>query len=152
MDELADLGWSNPVWQVNLSYTACAGTIRGMHYQDPPFSENKLVSCIRGKVWDVAIDLRADSSTFLNWHAEFLSADNLSAMYIPKGFAHGFQSITTDVELIYCHSEKYSFDCEKRVNPFDPKVRILWPLNCTAISSKDLGEKYIDEQFKGLML
>ena len=106
------LGWLKPIAQINHTYTARRGTLRGMHYQQPPCAEMKLVSCLQGEVWDVAIDLRAGSPTFLQWHAEVLSADNNRAMLIPEGFAHGFQTLTDDVQLLYCHSAPHSPDTE----------------------------------------
>ena len=93
-DELAQAGWTKPIAQINHTYTAKKGTVRGMHFQHPPHAEMKLVSCIRGEVWDVAVDLRANSPTFLHWHAEVLSADNHKALLIPEGFAHGFQTLS----------------------------------------------------------
>ena len=83
-DELAAAGWRQPVAQINHTFTARCGTVRGMHYQQPPNAEMKLVTCIRGEVWDIAIDLRADSHTFLHWHAEILSAYNNRALLIPE--------------------------------------------------------------------
>ena len=107
-DELARVGWQKPIAQLNHSYTAARGTVRGMHYQRPPHAEMKLVSCLRGAVWDVAVDLRRESPTFLGWHAEELSADNGRALLIPEGFAHGFQTLSDDVELLYCHSAPHA--------------------------------------------
>ncbi|MBY0410997.1 MAG: dTDP-4-dehydrorhamnose 3,5-epimerase family protein, partial [Burkholderiaceae bacterium] len=101
--ELAEAGWSAPVAQVNHSHTTHRGTVRGMHYQRPPHAEMKLVSCLQGEVWDVAVDLRRGSPTFLQWHAERLSADNGCAMLIPTGVAHGFQALTDHVTLLYAH-------------------------------------------------
>ena len=84
-------GWNRPIVQINHSYTARRGTVRGMHFQRPPYAEMKLVTCLRGELWDVAVDIRASSNTFLRWHAERLSAENGRALLIPEGFAHGFQ-------------------------------------------------------------
>ena len=97
-EELARAGWRQPIAQINHTATAARGTVRGMHFQRPPHAEMKLVSCIRGEAWDVAVDLRADSETFLHWHAERLSAENGHALLIPEGFAHGFQTLSDDVE------------------------------------------------------
>src|SRR3954471_20029197 len=102
--ELAQAGWTGGIAQVNHTKTTGSGTVRGMHFQLPPHADTKLVSCLRGEVWDVAVDLRAESPTFMHWHAERLSASNGRAMLIPAGFAHGFQSLEDDVELVYCHS------------------------------------------------
>ena len=100
-EALAESGWLKPIVQINHTYTAQGGTVRGMHYQQPPYTEMKLVSCLQGEVWDVAVDLRADSPTFLHWHAEVLSADNNRAMLIPEGFAHGFQTTGKVVNIRY---------------------------------------------------
>ncbi|MDZ7804392.1 MAG: dTDP-4-dehydrorhamnose 3,5-epimerase family protein [Thiohalophilus sp.] len=93
-EELAEAGWVRPIAQINHTYTHRRGTVRGMHFQSPPHAEMKLVTCLRGAVWDVAIDLRPDSPTFLAWHGEELSPDNQRALLIPEGFAHGFQALT----------------------------------------------------------
>lgn len=136
-EELAAAGWTKPIAQVNHTYTAQRGTVRGLHYQTPPHAEMKLVSCIRGEVWDVALDLRAGSPTYLQWHAETLSAGNHRALLIPEGFAHGFQALTDDVELIYVHSAAYNPAAEAGLNALDPKLAIKWPLSVTVISERD---------------
>lgn len=149
-EELADAGWVKPVAQINHTYTALRGTLRGMHFQRPPHAEMKLVSCLRGEVWDVAVDVRADSPTFLQWHAERLSADNGQAMLIPEGFAHGFQTLTDDVELLYCHSAAYSHDAEAGLNPRDARLAIAWPLPITELSARDAAHPLIGTGFEGV--
>lgn len=151
-DELAVAGWQKPIAQINHTYTARQGTVRGMHFQQPPHSEMKLVSCLRGKVWDVAVDLRASSGTFLQWHAEKLSADNHRALLIPEGFAHGFQTLTDNVELLYCHSSAYCAEAESGLNPQEPKLAIEWPLEITELSNRDAFHQMINKKFAGLML
>ena len=151
-EELAKAGWTQPVVQINHSYTAQRGTVRGLHYQRPPHTEMKLVTCIRGEVWDVAVDLRAGSTTFLQWHAERLSADNGCALLIPPGFAHGFQALTDDVELIYCHSAAYCPQAEGGLLPTDPRLAIPWPLPITLISKRDASFPVIDVMFQGVRL
>jgi len=136
-EELAAAGWTKPIAQVNHTYTTQRGAVRGLHYQTPPHAEMKLVSCIRGEVWDVALDLRAGSPTYLQWHAETLSAGNHRALIIPEGFAHGFQALTDDVELIYVHSAAYNPAAEAGLNALDPKLAIKWPLSVTVISERD---------------
>lgn len=136
-EELADAGWLKPVAQVNHTHTAARGTVRGMHFQRPPHAEMKLVNCIRGEVWDVAVDVRADSPTYLHWHAERLSAENGRALLIPEGFAHGFQTLTVDVELLYCHSAAYSPTAEAGLNPLDARLSIAWPLPVAGLSPRD---------------
>lgn len=151
-DELAAAGWVKPIAQINQTYTRERGTVRGMHFQRPPFAEMKLVTCIRGAVWDVAVDVRAGSSTFLGHHAEELSAENGVALLIPEGFAHGFQALTDDVELIYCHSASYAAAAEAGLNPGDPRLDIAWPLEITVLSARDANHPLIDNEFGGVAL
>ncbi len=151
-EELASAGWRQPIAQINHTYTVQRGTVRGMHYQTPPHTEMKLVSCIQGEIWDVAVDLRADSPTFLCWHAEVLSAANNRALLIPEGFAHGFQTLTNDVTLVYCHSAPHSPDAEGALNAQDPRLSIAWPLAITVISPKDAKHPLIQPKFEGVPL
>ncbi len=150
--ELRACGWDGPVAQVNHTYTAQAGTIRGMHYQLPPHAEMKLVSCIRGAVWDVAVDLRAGSPTFLQWHAEPLSADNGRALLIPEGFAHGFQTLSDDAEMLYCHSAPYSPQAEAGLHFQDARVGISWPQPPTLVSERDQQHPRLDAAYSGVAL
>lgn len=149
-DELQAAGWTGPVAQINHTITHQRGTLRGMHYQVPPDAECKLVTCIRGAVWDVALDLRAGSSTLLQWHAALLSADNLAAMLLPEGVAHGFQAMTDDVELIYCHSRAHAQESERGVNPMDRRVAIRWPLAVGVMSERDRSFAPLDSLFAGV--
>ncbi len=142
--ELAPAGWTSAIVQINHTHTARSGTVRGMHYQKPPHAEMKLVSCLQGKIWDVAVDLRKGSPTFLQWHAEELSADNHRALLIPEGFAHGFQTLSDDVHLIYCHSEAYHPASEEGLNALDPRLGIAWPLTIIELSDRDSTHQYID--------
>jgi dTDP-4-dehydrorhamnose 3,5-epimerase len=144
-DELAPAGWRKPIAQINLTYTRCRGTVRGMHFQRSPHMEMKLVSCVRGAVWDVAVDLRAGSPGFLHWHGEELSATNGRALLIPEGVAHGFQALTDDCELVYVHSAQYAPDAEAGVNPTDPRLAITWPLPITELSSRDKNHPMLSE-------
>ena len=151
-EELAGAGWIKPIAQINHTCTAKRGTVRGMHFQRPPCAEMKLVSCIRGEVWDVAVDVRADSPTFLHWHAEQLSADNGRALLIPEGFAHGFQTLTEAVELLYCHSAAYAPNAEIGLHPQDMRLAIAWPLAIREISARDAGHPLIESVFEGVRL
>ncbi len=151
-EELAAAGWYQPIVQINQTYTAQRGTVRGMHYQNPPYTEMKLVNCIEGEVWDVAVDLRAGSPTFLHWHAEILSADNNRALLIPEGFAHGFQTLTDNVTLLYCHTATYSPEAERAVNAQDPRLAFSWPLAITEISTRDAKHPLLDMKFEGIRL
>jgi dTDP-4-dehydrorhamnose 3,5-epimerase len=152
IEELSRAGWHKPIKQINHTYTAERGTVRGLHYQLPPYTEMKLVSCIRGEVWDLVVDLRAGSPTFLCVYVERLSADNGVALLIPDGCAHGFQALTDHVELIYCHSEAYAPLAEAGLNPKDPKLDIRWPLPITEISERDTQHPILEENFTGLTL
>lgn len=145
--ELAAVGWLKPIAHINHTSTAKQGTVRGLHYQKPPAAEMKLVTCIRGEVWDVAVDLRANSPTYLQWHAEKLSADNLNALLIPEGFAHGFQTLTPSAELIYLHSAPYSPELEAGLNTNDPALAIAWPLAISEISDRDQSHPILTNAF-----
>ena len=149
-EELLAAGWKKPVAQVNYSHTAKRGTIRGLHFQRPPAAEMKLVSCIRGKVWDVAVDVRVGSPTFLQWHAEELSEANGLAMLIPEGVAHGFQTLTDHAELIYCHSARYAPQYEDGLWPFDPRLAVAWPIDHTDMSDRDAAFSPIGPTFQGV--
>ncbi len=149
-EELASAGFNLPIAQINHTYTARMGTVRGMHFQRPPHAEVKLVSCLRGEVWDVAVDVREGSATFLHWHAEVLSADNRRALLIPAGFAHGFQALSDDVELLYCHSAAHAPQSEGGLNPHDERLAIAWPQVITELSARDAGHPRITESFKGV--
>jgi dTDP-4-dehydrorhamnose 3,5-epimerase len=149
-DALRAAGWNHPVAQINHTVTAQTGTVRGLHYQSPPHAEAKLVSCLHGEVWDVAVDLRAGSPTFLRWHAERLSADNGQALLIPEGFAHGFQTLTDNVEMLYCHSHPHSPAAEGGVHPLEARLRIDWPLAVIGLSARDGAHPPLDAEFAGL--
>jgi len=150
--ELISAGWHKPIAQVNHTFTAERGSVRGMHFQMPPNAEMKLVSCISGEVWDVAVDIRSESPTFLQWHAEVLSASNKRAMLIPEGFAHGYQTLSKDVTLLYCHSSLHSPEAERALNAKDPRLQINWPLAITEISAKDSIHPMITMKFEGMRL
>jgi dTDP-4-dehydrorhamnose 3,5-epimerase len=129
--------------QVNLSRTEAVGTIRGLHLQAEPHSEAKLVRCLRGRVWDVAVDLRISSSTYGQWLAVELSPDQGNALLIPEGCAHGFQVLELGSELLYLHSGAWVPEAEKGVRWDDPKLAISWPLPATNLSSRDLGLPFL---------
>lgn len=148
--ELANAGWRAPIAQVNQTITRTRGTVRGLHFQRPPHAEMKLVSCLRGAVWDVAVDLRAGSPTFLKWHAEELSAENRRAMLIPEGFAHGLQTLSDDVELLYCHSAVHAPEAEAGLDVRDVRLAITWPLPITVLSLRDASHPAIGSDFTGL--
>jgi dTDP-4-dehydrorhamnose 3,5-epimerase len=150
MDELAGLLQGTGIWQINHTLTQKAGTLRGLHFQHPPHAEIKWVSCMRGEVFDVAVDLRRNSPTFLQYHAEVLSADNHTALYIPEGFAHGFQTLTEDCEMLYFHSTRYVPGSEGGLNAIDPQLAIDWPHPVTERSERDTSHPLLLNNFKGL--
>jgi len=135
-EELSDFG-TGRIAQINHTMTQAKGTIRGMHFQRAPHDEAKFVSCVAGVVFDVAVDLRPQSSTYLVWHGEVLSAENARSMMIPPGFAHGFQTLTENCELIYLHDKPYAPGAEGGVNALDPRIAIAWPLPVAQISERD---------------
>lgn len=149
-DELREAGWTDAVAQINHTLTERRGTVRGMHFQRAPHAECKLVSCLRGEVWDVAVDLRPQSPTFLQWHAVPLSADNGRALLIPRGFAHGFQAMSDGVELLYCHSAAYTASAEGGLHPLDPRLRIAWPLPVAELSARDAAHPPVGDDFEGV--
>ncbi len=149
-EEMATAGWYKPIAQINLTQTAQRGVIRGMHFQWPPYAEMKLVSCIRGEVWDVAVDLRVNSKTYLHWHAEKLSAENGRALLIPEGFAHGFETLTKDCEMLYLHSAAYEPAAEAGLRHDDPRLNIEWPLALTECSERDRAHPLLTDQFRGI--
>jgi dTDP-4-dehydrorhamnose 3,5-epimerase len=141
----------NKEWvQMNHSFTATKGTIRGMHYQVAPYREIKMIRCIAGAVFDVIVDLRKDSATFLQWFGVELSAENKKMIYIPEGFAHGFQSLTDNAELLYHHSAYYTPGSEGGIKYDDRGININWPLPVSIISERDAAHPYIDNNFKGI--
>jgi dTDP-4-dehydrorhamnose 3,5-epimerase len=127
--------------QANHSMTKTKGTIRGMHFQHPPHAEMKIVRCTKGSIFDVAVDLREDSPTFLRWHGEVLSAENMNALVIPEGCAHGFQSLEDDIEMVYMSTAPYCKEAESGIRYDEPKVGIKWPLAVTVLSEKDKSLK-----------
>jgi dTDP-4-dehydrorhamnose 3,5-epimerase len=149
-NEFKKIGHSGEWVQMNHSHTSMKGTVRGMHYQLPPFKEIKLVRCIRGSVYDVIVDIRRGSPTFLTWHGIVLSEEKMNMLYIPAGFAHGFQTLSDNCELIYQHSEFYTPQSEGGIKFNDPLLKLTWPLDVTTLSNRDLNHPYLDENFKGI--
>ena len=151
-DELEVAGWKKPIKQINHTFTNHCGTIRGLHYQTQPNTEMKLVSCIRGEVWDVAVDLRSNSPTFMQWHAQALSEENGHALLIPEGFAHGFQTLMNDCELLYMHTAAYSPEAEAALRFDEERLAIKWPLPISEISARDLAHPSLNLEFNGIKL
>lgn len=150
--ELASLIDQRRIVQINHSRTATVGAIRGLHFQKPPHAEMKLVRCIKGRVWDVAVDLRKDSDTYLDWYAEELTPANGKMMIIPEGFAHGFQVLEPESELLYFHTSLYTPEAEGSLRYDDSSIGISWPLTVTDISARDLQSPMINKGFVGISL
>lgn len=151
-DDLADLLGSRSIAHVNRSLTRAKGTVRGMHYQVPPSAEAKVVSCLRGSAFDVAVDVRRDSPTFLQWHAETLDAENRRSLFIPEGFAHGFQALSDDCELLYFHTAPYDPEAERGLHPQDPRLAIAWPLAVEHLSERDNSHPLLASDFEGMVV
>lgn len=149
-DEFEQIDHRGEWVQMNHSCTAKKGALRGMHFQLPPYGEIKLVRCIRGTIFDVIVDIRKGSATFMHWFGAALSGDNKRMMYIPMGFAHGFQTLTEDCELIYLHSEKYTPGFEGGLRYDDPALAIAWPLAAIDLSERDQRHELISERFEGI--
>jgi dTDP-4-dehydrorhamnose 3,5-epimerase len=145
-------GLEKPPVQINHTLTRRIGTVRGMHFQRPPQAETKVVTCIRGEIFDVAVDLRRGSATFLQWHGVVLSEHNLQSLLIPEGCAHGFQALSENCELIYLHTAPYEPSSEGAVNALDPRLGIKWPLEIAERSDRDSGHPMLTADFEGIRL
>lgn len=145
--ELAGVLGERHIVQINHSCTAAVGAVRGLHFQRAPHAEMKLVHCLRGRVWDVAVDLRVESPTFLQWHAEELTPEHHRMLLIPEGCAHGFQVLAPDSELLYLHTAFYAPEAEGGVRHDDPALGIRWPLPVTDLSPRDRSHPPIDDRF-----
>lgn len=148
--EFAAIGHEKDFVQFNHSRNIHKGTIRGLHFQGPPHAEIKLIRCIRGAVFDVLVDARPESPTFLQHFGIELSAENMLMIYIPEGFAHGFQTLEDETELIYHHTAFYTPGVESGLKFDDPSLGIDWPLPPTVISKKDQNNPSINQVFAGL--
>ncbi|KAF0191108.1 MAG: dTDP-4-dehydrorhamnose 3 5-epimerase [Gammaproteobacteria bacterium] len=136
--EFKEKGLNPHLVQANISYNKKKGTLRGMHYQAAPFEETKLVRCARGAMYDVVIDLRVDSTTYLRWCAVELDAENYKMVYIPAGFAHGFQTTEDHTEVLYQMSTNYVPEASRGVRWNDPAFGIVWPVaESRLVSDKD---------------
>ncbi|WP_339522310.1 dTDP-4-dehydrorhamnose 3,5-epimerase family protein [Pseudomonas sp. EA_35y_Pfl2_R111] len=149
---LAAFGQPLQIRQINHSRTAQRGSVRGLHFQYPPHAETKLITCLRGAVWDVAVDLRRGSATFLHWHAERLGAGDGRSLLLPPGFAHGFQALSDDAELLYLHSADYSPEHEGGLSPTDARLAIAWPLPVSNLSARDAAHPPLASDFQGVAL
>jgi dTDP-4-dehydrorhamnose 3,5-epimerase len=149
-NELKTIGFDKQIMQINHSLTKQRGTIRGLHFQKPPFSEVKIIRCLKGRVLDVIVDIRRDSPTFLKWFSIELSPEAHNAILVPEGFAHGFQTLKTNSELLYLHTAFYTPNTEGGLRYDDPQLNISWKLPVTQISERDKNHPFITTDFKGI--
>jgi dTDP-4-dehydrorhamnose 3,5-epimerase len=151
-EDLAGVLGQRAIVQVNRTLTREKATVRGMHYQVQPSAEAKIVSCLRGSIFDVAVDLRRGSPTFLRWHGEMLTAESNRSLFIPEGFAHGFQAAVDDCEVLYFHTAAYDPAAERGVHPLDPLVAIAWPLTVEHLSERDASHPPLTFEFDGIVV
>ena len=151
-DSLERFGAPFHIRQINRSLTRGRGSVRGLHYQAGPQPESKYITCLQGEVWDVVVDLRAGSPTFLHWHAEHLKAGEGSSLLVPAGFAHGFQALSDDAQLLYFHTAAWEPACEGGIRHDDPRLAIDWPLSIAAISDRDRSHPLLGDDFQGLRI
>jgi dTDP-4-dehydrorhamnose 3,5-epimerase len=143
--EFAAHGLDPVIAQCNVSYNRKRGTLRGLHYQAAPHAEAKVVRCTRGAIWDVIVDLRDDSPTLQQWYAAELTADNRRSLYVPAGFAHGFQTLADDSDVLYQMSEFYHPESARGVRWNDPRLAIRWPLTAEIISPRDAALPLLED-------
>ncbi len=136
--------------QINHSFTKESGTVRGLHFQKAPYAEKKIIRCLAGEIFDVVVDLRRDSPTFLAWRGFTLSAGDDCAVLIPEGCAHGFQTLSDDVQLLYQHTAPYTPAAEGALRYDDPRIGIVWPLPPQHLSERDLSHPLLPADFKGI--
>lgn len=137
IDEFGACGIDFSIVQSNISFNKSAGTLRGMHYQKQPFTESKIVRCTRGAIFDVVVDLRSESDTFCQWYGVELNSENRSALLVPPGCAHGFQTLLDSTELHYLMSERYQPEAAVGVRFDDPAFEIVWPMKVSSLSARD---------------
>ena len=143
-DIFEEHGINPKIVQCNISFNKKKGTLRGLHYQVQPYEEAKLVRCTRGRIFEIFIDLRPESSTFKQWESIELTDDNYKMLYVPEGFALGFQTLENNSELFYQMSQKYVPEASRGIRWDDPRFDIKWPLKITTISEKDKSWKLYD--------
>ncbi|MBI5208112.1 MAG: dTDP-4-dehydrorhamnose 3,5-epimerase [Candidatus Firestonebacteria bacterium] len=150
--EFVKIGLKSEIVQINQSITRQKGTIRGLHYQILPMTEMKIVKCIKGSVFDVIVDIRKGFPTFLKWYGDVLSEGNQKMIFIPKGFAHGFQTLEDNCEMLYFHTEFYSKEHDRGLKFNDTALGIQWMLDVKEISKKDSSYLPISNNFMGIEL
>jgi dTDP-4-dehydrorhamnose 3,5-epimerase len=148
-EDLAAAGWNKPIAQVNWVENKMRGTVRGLHYQVAPFAEDKLLFCMDGEIHDVVVDVRLASPSLLQHVAVNLSAARGEGLFIPAGFAHGYQCLSDDVKLLYFHSMPHAPSAERGLNPLDPTLKIAWPLAVENLSERDQKHALLNMTFEG---
>lgn len=151
-EEFREVGLGKPIVQINHSITSAKGTVKGLHFQHPPHAETKIIACLKGEVFDVAVDLRQGSKTFLSWYAQRISAENRKSIVIPEGCAHGFQAMTDHCELVYLHTALYAPETEAGFNVEDKRIGINWPLPVSGLSQRDQSQAFVPEGYHGVAL
>jgi len=141
--EFAERGLNGRIVQTNISFNRQRGTLRGLHFQVAPHEEAKTVRCTKGAIWDVIVDLRERSSTRFQWFGTELTSDNNCSLYVPEGFAHGFQTLTDDCEVLYLMSEFYHPESSCGLRWDDPRLAISWPLATSIMSDKDRSYSFL---------
>jgi dTDP-4-dehydrorhamnose 3,5-epimerase len=149
-NEFSAIGFQKEFVQFNHSFNLLKGTVRGMHFQRPPHAETKYVRCVQGSIYDVAIDIRRDSPTYLKYFGIELNTSNLKGLLIPEGFAHGFQTLTHDCEILYFHTADYNPNFEVGLNALDPNLAISWPKPIAYRSQSDTSYPFLSKEFTGL--
>jgi dTDP-4-dehydrorhamnose 3,5-epimerase len=149
-NDLREVLGDRHIVQANMSRTSKVGAVRGMHFQYPPHAEMKAIRCQQGRVWDVIVDLRAGSPTFLQWHAEELSRENARMIVAPEGCAHGFQVLEPDSEMLYLHTAFYHPAAEGGLRHDDPALAISWPMAATELSERDRSHPLLKTDFAGI--
>ncbi|MCB5288148.1 MAG: dTDP-4-dehydrorhamnose 3,5-epimerase family protein [Candidatus Cloacimonetes bacterium] len=151
-EELSAIIGERKIVNVNFSRTVRKGSIRGMHFQKPPYSEMKIVRCIKGRIIDTIVDIREKSETFLEHFSVELSDENMKMLVVPEGFAHGFQTLEDDCEIMYLVTEHYNRSAEGGLRYSDPRLGICWSLPISDISDKDANHELIGDDYKGVSL
>jgi len=151
-NEFSHINFNKEFVQENLTLTKVNGTFRGLHYQVPPYGEVKLVRCLKGKVFDIVVDLRKNSDTFLKTFTLELNEEKLNMLLIPEGFAHGFQTLTDNCLMLYLHTNFYNSQYECGINLNDPRINCLLPLPLKEISERDKNHPLLDDKFEGIIL
>lgn len=148
--DFKEIGIHKPIVQINHSKTIGKGAVRGIHYQIPPFCETKIVRCLKGAIYDVAVDLRADSPTFLQYFGTELNEENGKYLAIPNGVGHAFQTLSDETEILYLVTEYFNAEADRTLNALDSTINIKWQLEIGIMSQKDKNAPCVDQNFKGL--